>query len=121
MIAQVFIDFGSQLNILTRDRRMKLGSPILQRKTNYLKLVDQRFLEPINILKHIQTSIMIIPTFDNFKFINLFEGIIAYPASVGWPWGQNMRAIISLERKRIDLKGNNKNIVIPLDHHEGKP
>lgn len=57
----------------------------------------------------------------DFEFINLVDGILAYIALVGQCWGQRMKATIDLEKYRINLKGNNKNIIIPLDPQEGKP
>jgi hypothetical protein len=88
---------------------------------NFLKLADQRFIEPIDTLKNVIISIMGIPTRVDFEVINLVEGIPAYPALVGRPWGRNMRATISLERDRIKLKGSSRKIIIPLDPKEGKP
>ena len=57
----------------------------------------------------------------NFEVINLVEGILSYLTLVGIPWGRNMRAMISLERDRIKLKGSGRKIIIPLDPKEGKP
>ena len=88
---------------------------------NYLKLADQRFIEPIDTLKSVITSIMGILTRVGFEFINLVEGIPAYPALVRRPWDRNMKAMISLERDRIKLKGSRRKIIIPLDPKEGKP
>jgi hypothetical protein len=62
-----------------------------------------------------------IPTRVDFEVINLVEGILAYPALVRRPLGQNMRAAISLERDRIKLKGSGRKIIIPLEPKEGKP
>jgi hypothetical protein len=121
MIKQVIVDFGSQVNILPRETWVRLGKPLLHPTMNFLKLADQRFIEPIGTLKSVITSIMGIPTRVDFEVINLVEGIPAYPALVRRPWGQNMKATISLERDIIKLKGSNKKIIIPLDPKEGKP
>jgi hypothetical protein len=98
MIKQVIVDFNSQVNILPRETWVRLGKPLLHPTMNFLKLADQRFIEPIGTLKSVITSIMGIPTRVNFEVINLVEGIPAYPALVGRPWGRNMRATISLKR-----------------------
>lgn len=88
--------------------------------TNYLKLVDQRFIEPIRTLRQVQTSIMgILKTID-FEVIDLVDGISAYLTLVGQHWGHRMKATISLKKDRIKLKGNNEKIIIPLDTQEGK-
>jgi hypothetical protein len=71
-------------------------------------------------LKSAITSVMGIQTRFDFEVIHLVEGIPAYLALVGKPWGQNMRATISLERDRIKLKGSGKKIIMPLDPKEGK-
>jgi hypothetical protein len=66
----------------------RLGRPPLVPTMNFLKLADQRFIEPIGTLKNVITYIMGIPTRVNFEVINLVKGIPAYPALVGRPWGQ---------------------------------
>jgi hypothetical protein len=82
MIKQVIVDFGSQVNILPRETWVRLRKPLLQPTMNFLKLVDQRFIEPIGTLKSVITSIMGIPTRVNFEVINLVKGIPTYPALV---------------------------------------
>ena len=57
----------------------------------------------------------------DFKVIEPKGGRKSYPALVVWPWVRTMKANISLEKDRIKLKGQGKNIIIPLDHKEGKP
>jgi hypothetical protein len=88
---------------------------------NFLKLANQRFIEPIDTLKSVITSITRIPVRDDFEVINLVEGIPTYPALVERPWGRNMKDTISLERDRIKLKGSSRKNIIPLDPKKGKP
>jgi len=66
-------------------------------------------------------QIMGIPTSVNFEVIDLVEEKPVYTTLVGRPWGPRMKAIISLERDRIKLKGSGRNIIIPMDPKEGKP
>jgi hypothetical protein len=60
-----------------------------------------------------------ISTWVEFQVINLVKGIHAYLALVRCPWGRRMKETISLERDRINHKGNARKIVIPLDLKEG--
>ena len=48
-IQQVVLDFGSQLNIMTRDTWEQLGRPRLYESAIYLKLADQGLIEPIEV------------------------------------------------------------------------
>jgi hypothetical protein len=64
-----------------------LGWPSLSPTLNYLKLADQRLIEPIGILRNVETQIMGIPTYVDFEVIDLVEGMSAYATLVGWPWG----------------------------------
>jgi hypothetical protein len=75
LINQVVIDFGSQVNILPHDTWIWLGQPSLAPTLNYLKLADQILIEPIGILRNVETQIMGIPTPINFKVIDLVEGM----------------------------------------------
>ena len=57
----------------------------------------------------------------DFKFIEPKGGRKSYAALVGRPWARTMNESISLEKERIKLKGQGKNIIIPLESKEGKP
>ena len=46
LIPKVVLDFGSQVNILTKDIWEKLGRPQLVKYHYYIKLVDQGLIEP---------------------------------------------------------------------------
>jgi hypothetical protein len=87
LINQVVVDFGSQVNILPRDTWIWLGRPSLAPTLNYLKLADQRLIEPIGILRNVETHIMGIPTSVDFEVIDLVEGMPTYATLVGRPWG----------------------------------
>ena len=87
----------------------------------YIKLVDQRLIEPIRILRNVDTQIMGIPNSIDFEVIDPFEEMPAYASLVDWTWDRRMKATISLERYIIKLKGSGRKIIIPLDPKEGKP
>jgi hypothetical protein len=95
--------------------------PNLAPMMNYIKLVDQILIEPIGILRNVDTQIMGILTSIDFDLINLVEGILAYADLVGRSWFRRMKETISLERDRIKLKGSGRKIIILLDLKEGKP
>jgi hypothetical protein len=81
-----------------------MGRPNLAPTLNYLKLVDQRLIEPIGILRNFDPKIMGIPISVDFKVIFLVEGMPSYATIFSHPWGRRMKAIISLKRDRIKLK-----------------
>jgi hypothetical protein len=104
LIKQVVFYFGSQVNILPRETWIRLGQLSLAPTLNYLKLVDQRLIEPIGILRNTDTQIMGILTQFEYEFITLVMGMTTYIALVGRPWGQKMKVNISLEKDKIKLK-----------------
>jgi hypothetical protein len=106
LIKKVVVDFGSQVNILPQETWIRMGQPTLAPTLNYLKLEDQRLIEPIAILKNVETQIMGIQTQVDFEVIDLVEGMSSYATLVIRPWGLKMKATISLERDRIKLKGS---------------
>ena len=121
LIPRVVLDFGSQVNILTKDTWEKLGQPQLVKSDYYLKLANQGLIEPLGLCRNVQTTIMGISVEIEFKVIEPKEGIKSYPSLVGRPWARKMKANISLEKYRIKLKGQGKNVIIPLDPKEGEP
>ena len=56
LIPSVVLDFGSQVNILTKDTWEKLSQPQLVKFEYYLKLVDQGLIEPLGLCRNIQTT-----------------------------------------------------------------
>jgi len=94
-----------------------MGQPNLAQTLNYLKLFYQRLIEPIRILRNVDTKIMGIATSFNFEVIELVEGTPTYTNL----FGPQMKPTISLERDRIKLKESGRKIIIPLDPKEGKP
>ena len=83
LIPRVVLDFGSQVNILTKSTWEKLGRPQLVKSDYYLKLVDQGLIEPLGLCRNIETTIMGISVKIDFKVIEPKEGIKSYPTLVG--------------------------------------
>jgi hypothetical protein len=61
-----------------------MGLTSLSPTLNYLKLEYQILIEPIGILRNVETYNMGILTSFNFKVIELVEGMQAYATLVGW-------------------------------------
>ena len=120
LIPRVVLDFGSQVNILTKITLEKLGGPQLVKSDYYLKLVDQGLIEPLGLCRNIEKTIMRISIKIDFKVIEPKEGSKSYLALVDRPWARKMKANISLEKDRIKLKGQGKKVIIPLHPKEGE-
>ena len=58
LITKVVLDFGSQVNILTKDTWEKLCLPQLVKSDYYLKLSNQCLIEPLGLCRYIETTIM---------------------------------------------------------------
>ena len=58
LIPKVVLDFGSQVNILTKNTWEKLGRPQLVKSNYYLKLDDQGLIELLGLCKNVETTIM---------------------------------------------------------------
>ena len=99
LIPKVVLDFGSQVNILAKNTWEKHGRPQLVKSDYYLKLVDQ------GLCKNVETTIMGISVCTNFKVIEPRERSKSYTTLVGRPWARKMKANISLDKDKIELKG----------------
>ena len=113
------LDFGSQVNIMTRDTWEQMGRPRLYESGIYLKLAKQALIEPIRVYKNVDTTIKGILTKVDFEIINPKEGSNSFPALVGQPWGRKMKASISLDKERIKLKGNGQKVIVPIHPFQG--
>ena len=121
LIPKVVLDFGSQVNILTKSTWEKLGQPKLIKSKYHLKLANQGLIEPLGLCRNIERTIMGITVTIDFKVIEPKEGSKSHLALVGRAWERKMKANISLEKDRIKLKGQGKKIINPLDPKEGTP
>ena len=121
LIPKVVLDFGSQVNILTKKTWEKLGRPQLVKSDYCLKLADQGLIEPVGLSRNVETTIMGIYIKIDFKVIEPKEGSKSYPSLVDRPWAKKMNANISLEKDRIKLKGQGKKVIIPLHPKQGTP
>ena len=104
---------------MTRDTWEQLGKPRLNESGIYLKLADQRLIEPIGVWRNVDTTIKGITTKVDFKIINPKEGSKSFPTLVGRSWGQKMKASISLDKERIKLKGNGKKVIVSIHKSQG--
>ena len=120
-VRQVVLDFGSQVNIMTRDTWDQFGRPQLYESGVYLKLADQGLIEPIGLWRSVDTTIKGISTKIDFEIIDPKKGSSSFLALVGRPWGRKMKASISLDNKRIKLKGNGQKVIIPIHPSQGEP
>ena len=68
---------------MTRDTLEKMGRPRLYESGIYLKLADQGLIEPIGVLKDVDTTIKGISTKVDFKIIDPKEGSSSFPVLVG--------------------------------------
>ena len=57
----------------------------------------------------------------NFEIIDPKEGSSSFPALVGRPSGRIMKALISLDKERIKLKGNGQKVIVPIHPYQGEP
>ena len=105
-VRQVVLDFGSQVNIMTRDIWEQMGRPRLNESGIYLKLDYQALIKPIEAWRNVDTIIKGISTKIDFEIIDPMEGSSSFPSLLGQTWGQKMKASRSLDKERIKLKGN---------------
>ena len=120
-VRQVVLDFGSQVNIMTRDTWEQLGRHRLYDLGIYLKLADQGLIEPIGVWKNVDMTIKGISTKVDFEIIEPKEGSSSFPTLVGRPCGRKMKASISLDKERIKLKGNGQKVIVPIHPSQGEP
>ena len=100
---------------MTRDTWENMGKPRLYESGIYLKLADQGLIEPIGVWKDVDTTIKGISTKVDFEIIDPKEGSSSFPTLIGRPWGQKMKAYISLDKERIKLKGNGQKVIVPIN------
>ena len=92
----------------------QLGRTQLYESRIYLKLADKGLIEPIRVWRNVDTTIKGISTKVDFEIIDPKEGSSSFPVLVGRPWGIKMKALISLDKERIKLKGNGQKVIVPI-------
>ena len=120
-VRQVVLDFGSQVNIMTRDTWEQLGRPRLYELGIYLKLADQGLIKPFGVWTNVDMAIKGISNKVDFEIIDPKEGSSSFLALVGRPLGRKMKASICLDKERIKLKGNGQKVIVPIHPSQGEP
>lgn len=69
LILKVVLDFGSQVNILTKNTWEKVGRTQLVKSDYYLTLVNQCLIESLGLCRNVETTIMCISVWADFKVI----------------------------------------------------
>jgi hypothetical protein len=72
------VDFVSQVNFPSKETSIRMRKNDLVMPKNFLKSTNQRFVEPIGILKDEEIVIMGVPIVVNFEFTNLVNSISTY-------------------------------------------
>ena len=98
-----------------------MGKPRLNESGIYLKLEKQGLIEPIGVWRNFKMTIKINTTKVNFEIIDRKEGSSSFPSLVGQPWGLKMKALISLDNEKLNLKGNGKKLIVPIHPSQGEP
>ena len=57
----------------------------------------------------------------DIEIINPKEVLKPLRALVRWPWGQTMKASISIEKEKIKLKGEGNKVIVPIFPSQEKP
>ena len=120
-VQQFVLDFGSQVNIMTRDTWEQLGRPRLNELGIYLKLAEQGHIEPIGVWRNVDRAIKDITTKVEFEIIDPKEGSKSSPNLLVRPWDQRIKMSFSSEKERINLKGNGKKVTFPIHPSQGEP
>ena len=94
-VRQVVLNFGSQVNIMTRDTWEQMGRPRLYESGIYLKLFDQVLIEPIGVWKNVDTTIKGISTKVDLEIIDPKEGSSSFPAVEAWKFARNNSKVFS--------------------------
>jgi hypothetical protein len=111
-IPQIVVNSGSQVNIIPKETWIKTGRPYLVGSRKIFKLENQRFIESIGLLKGEEINIMGLTSLVEFRVINLVEGTTTYVGLSEIPWGRKIKVTISIEKYRIELKGNSRRIIV---------
>ena len=70
-VPDAIFDLESQVNILPKVMRQAIGAPRLVPTSNYLKLVDQKLVEPIRLLQGATVDLQGVQVKSNFEVLDL--------------------------------------------------
>ena len=57
----------------------------------------------------------------DFEIIDPKEGSSSFPTLVGRTWDWKMKALISLDKERIKIKGNGKKVIVLIHPSQAEP
>ena len=119
-MADVILDLGSDVNVLTKQTWEKMGKPTLAWSPIQLRLANQQRIVPLGIFLSVQIDIAGVSTVVDFEVIDIIDDSNPYPSLLGIEWAMVNAAVINLKKRQMTFEGKGLRVIIPLDPSQGK-
>jgi len=116
---QVFLDLGSDMNVLPEQTWECMGRPVLQWSPIELRMVNQQKILPMGRLQGVIVDIEEASTQMDFEVIEIVDDRNPYLALLGIDYATNMNGVINLKKQKIIFEKKCLHIVVLLDLAEG--
>lgn len=119
-MANVILDLGSDVNMLSKQTWEMMGKPKLIWPLVQLRLANQHKIVRIGRLTGIHVNIDGVRSIADFEVIEIVDDSQAYPALMGLEWTFDNQAIINLKRREMIFDVGDLKVTAPLAPTEGK-
>ncbi len=119
-ITDIIMDLGSEVNVLTKYTREKMGKPTLEWSPIQLRLANQQKIVPLGRFLGVRVDIDGVSTLAEFEVIEIIDDINPYPALLGIEWALDNYVVINLKNIRMTFVGKGLRVIVPLDPSQGE-
>ena len=117
---RLFLDLGSDANVLPKQTWQRMGEPKLEWSTIQLRMASQQRIIPLGRLSKIVVDIARVKAWADFEVIEIVEDADPYLVLLGLDWAIDMGGIINLKKRRMVFENNGARVIVRLDPVESE-
>lgn len=113
------MDLGSDVNVLPKQTRERMGRPTLQWSPIQLRMANPQKIIPKGCLYGVTVYIDGASAVVDFEVIEIIDDSNPYPALLVIDWAINMNGFINLKKRTMLFERKSFRVIVPLDPVEG--
>ncbi len=118
-IKDVLLDWGSRINIITKQLRLKLGLPKPKHAPYNLKMANQTTTKPVALIRDLKIYVHGIPYITMFTILQNIVVDSSYSMLLGRPWLKDVKMAHDCGNNIITIQRNGTIRIIIITKHLG--
>ena len=119
-VDSVILDFGFDVNILTKQTQKLMGKPTMGWSPVQLQVTNQVKVQPIGHVSNLVVDIEGIKMHVDFDVIEVVEDGHSYPVLLGIGWANDSMVVINFKKRVMTFENQHVRVIAPMDPPSGR-